>query len=321
MPFDPSDATEAAEDAALAAVVLTALGHPGAERLGSGVEAQVFALGPETVVKVYRAADTEWQKRCETFVSRLAAAQPPFALPVTLETAEVDGARYAIQRRVPGRQLADVLPTLRGADRERALLSYLETAEAIGTVELAAVEPAESGPDRPFCHVLQCGPASSKAWTRFLRTWALDHLRRDEAGVREDVPALDAAVAHYETSLSLVADVTHPRLVHGDYWLENVLIGDDHRVSGVVDWGGNVLAGDPRIDLAQAIFYLDMLDGHDAGDADLLLGDAARRHGPGICEIVNLYRLHYALMYAADCKHFDPLTYRWCVRHLRAVAE
>ena len=317
MPFDPPDA---AHDNTLAAAVLRALGSPDAPLLGSGVESLVFALGSDDVVKVYRAQDTPWQERCEAFVARLAAAEPPFALPVTLHTGAVEGARYAIQRRIPGRLLAGVLPALRGAERERALLSYLDTAESIGRLDLTSDSLATPARTHPFSHLLGRGAEPSDSWPDFLRGWCLAHLRRDEAGVRKDVPALDAALARYEALLPLIADVTEPRLVHGDYWPENVLIGDDCRISGIVDWSANVLAGDPRVDLAQAIVYLDMLDGFVPADVPFLLHEATRRYGPGIEAIVELYRLHYALMYAADCKHFDPLTYRWCLRHLRSVS-
>ena len=318
MPFDPPGA---AADNAAAAGVLRQLGQPDAPLLGSGVESQVFALGPDIVVKVYRADDTEWQERCEALVTALAAAGPSFALPITLETGSVDGTRYAIQRRVPGRVFAEVLPNLRGTDRQRALLSYLDIAESIGTIDLAAVASLVPIRRHQFGHLLGRGSEPHDSWPKFLRTWALTHLHHDEPGVREDVPTLDAALSHYDSALPLVAEVTQPRLVHGDYWLENVLIGDDNRITGVVDWSGNVLAGDPRVDVAEAICYLDMLDGFDPSDIQLLRLEAARRHGATIEPIVELYRLHFALMYAADCKHYDPLTYRWCIRHLREAGR
>jgi aminoglycoside phosphotransferase (APT) family kinase protein len=144
----------------------------------------------------------------------------------------------------------------------------------------------------------------------------MSHLAHDEAGVREDVPHLDAAVARYDGALPLVANVAVPGLVHGDYWPENVLLGDDGLVSGIADWSGNVLAGDPRVDVAQSIMYLDMLDGFTHDDVALLLDEAGKRHGRDFPQIVEVYRLHFALVYAADCKRYDPLTYRWCVRHL-----
>src|SRR5688572_5747067 len=162
MPFDPPDA---AADKARAAAILRQLGQADAPLLGSGVESLVFALGPDTVVKVYRAADTAWQERCEALVGRLAAAGPPFALPLTLDVGTIDGTRYTIQRRISGRVLAEALPALRGAARTRALISYLDAAESIGRVDLAALgEPAATSSTRsassPLATSQATGPPS-----------------------------------------------------------------------------------------------------------------------------------------------------------------
>src|SRR6185503_15119791 len=39
-----------------------------------------------------------------------------------------------------------------------------------------------------------------------------------------------------------------PVPVHGDLYERHVLVGDENRVSGVIDWG-DVHAGDPAVDL------------------------------------------------------------------------
>jgi len=48
-------------------------------------------------------------------------------------------------------------------------------------------------------------------------------------------------------------EIPQPRaraaLVHGDFYARHVLVGDDRRVCGVIDWG-DVHAGDPAVDLS-----------------------------------------------------------------------
>ncbi len=46
------------------------------------------------------------------------------------------------------------------------------------------------------------------------------------------------------------------RLVHGDYFLDNVLFDDNLQVSAVLDFGAHTLAGDPRLDATSAIIFL-----------------------------------------------------------------
>jgi hypothetical protein len=45
-------------------------------------------------------------------------------------------------------------------------------------------------------------------------------------------------------------------LVHGDYFPENVILADDGRVCGVIDFGALTLIGDADLDLACAVLNL-----------------------------------------------------------------
>jgi Phosphotransferase enzyme family len=45
-------------------------------------------------------------------------------------------------------------------------------------------------------------------------------------------------------------------LVHGDYFPENVIVADDGRVCGVIDFGALTLIGDADLDLACAVLNL-----------------------------------------------------------------
>jgi Ser/Thr protein kinase RdoA (MazF antagonist) len=45
-------------------------------------------------------------------------------------------------------------------------------------------------------------------------------------------------------------------LVHGDYFPENVMVADDGRICGVIDFGALTLIGDADVDLACAVLNL-----------------------------------------------------------------
>ncbi|MDQ3700184.1 MAG: phosphotransferase [Chloroflexota bacterium] len=71
------------------------------------------------------------------------------------------------------------------------------------------------------------------------------------------------AVANFlEREVALVADVPLAKLVHGDYFAENVFVeqaGAGWRVSGVIDFSDLTLPGDPRLDLTSAVLFLEEL--------------------------------------------------------------
>ena len=68
------------------------------------------------------------------------------------------------------------------------------------------------------------------------------------------------------------ADDADVAIVHGDYRLDNLLIGDDDQMRAVVDWEMSTL-GDPLTDLALLLVY-DRL-------SDVAGGGGRRRRQPG----------------------------------------
>lgn len=76
-----------------------------------------------------------------------------------------------------------------------------------------------------------------------------------------------------------------PAIVHGDYRLDNALVGADDRIHAVLDWEMSTV-GDPLTDLALLILYAE----YSAGDDDGPLSNAGSAAGyPSTDEIVARY--------------------------------
>ena len=104
------------------------------------------------------------------------------------------------------------------------------------------------------------------------------------------------------------------RLVHGDYFLDNVLFDDNLQVSAVLDFGAHTLAGDPRLDATSAIIFL----GLEPAMKTLAASRMSRRWprssmGTAILLLKDIYDLYYAI-YFANTKLTMPGNYDWCVR-------
>jgi aminoglycoside phosphotransferase (APT) family kinase protein len=129
---------------------------------------------------------------------------------------------------------ADQLAPL-GEERTRnAVLSLVDT-----LVELHAVDPAEVG--------LEDFGRPEGFLDRQLRRWGkqLDASRnRELAGIDELHAALGRSLP---TSPA-------PAVVHGDYRLDNVLIGADDKIKAILDWEMSTL-GDPLTDLGLLVMY------------------------------------------------------------------
>jgi aminoglycoside phosphotransferase (APT) family kinase protein len=176
-------------------------------------------------------------KREHRVISALHPTDVPVPGPVLLcEDEEVLGSPFYVMEFVAGTpyRTADQLAPL-GPERTRgAVLSLVDT-----LVELHAVDPAEVG--------LADFGRPEGFLDRQLRRWGkqLDASRnRDLAGIDE----LHATLGRR------LPDSPAPAVVHGDYRLDNVLIGEDDRINAVLDWEMSTL-GDPLTDLGLLVMY------------------------------------------------------------------
>jgi len=122
------------------------------------------------------------------------------------------------------------------------------------------------------------------------------------------VPQLDRLLTEFRTRLLPMLTIQTKSLVHGDYFPGNVFIDDTLQVYAVGDFGYSTVVGDPRMDVAGAIVFLEVVEGYQPADTQLLLQHGARRPDRVSAEIIELYRLYYSL-YFSHCKHDDPKTY------------
>ncbi|MDQ1039722.1 aminoglycoside phosphotransferase (APT) family kinase protein [Streptomyces sp. V3I8] len=172
---------------------------------------------------------------------RVISALHPTAVPVpgTLllcEDVEVLGAPFYVMDFVEGTpyRTAEQLAPL-GPERTRgAVLGLVDTLVELHAVDPAAVGLADFGRPEGFLD-------------RQLRRWGkqLDASRnRELAGIDELHAALGRELPHSPA----------PTVVHGDYRLDNVLIGEDDRITAVLDWEMSTL-GDPLTDLGLLVMY------------------------------------------------------------------
>ncbi|MFF4708182.1 phosphotransferase family protein [Streptomyces sp. NPDC001288] len=176
-------------------------------------------------------------KREHRVISALYPTEVPVPRPVLLcEDTEVLGAPFYVMEFVPGTpyRTADQLVPL-GPERTRdAVLSLVDT-----LVELHAVDPEEVG--------LADFGRPEGFLNRQLRRWGkqLDASRnRELAGIDE---------LHATLGRRLPGSPA-PTVIHGDYRLDNVLIGDDDRINAILDWEMSTL-GDPLTDLGLLVMY------------------------------------------------------------------
>ncbi|QEV17242.1 phosphotransferase family protein [Streptomyces alboniger] len=179
-------------------------------------------------------------KREYRVIEALHPTNVPVPAPVLLGEAFEDnaaaGAPFYVMEFVDGTpyRTAEELAPLGPARTRAAVLGLVDTLVDLHAVDPAAVGLGDFGRPEGFLD-------------RQLRRWGkqLDASRnRDLAGIDE----LHAALGR-----NLPASPA-PTVIHGDYRLDNVLIGEDDRIKAILDWEMSTL-GDPLTDLGLLVMY------------------------------------------------------------------
>lgn len=291
-----------------ASLVLRHLGVGRSTWLGGGGEADVYQVDDNRVVRVWLGTPHVDLNALAQLYETLGRAGLPFATPEWLEVGAVAGIPYAVERRYRGVPLLGLLPGLGVQNRRRALRSYLDAACVLGRdVDLAWPW---------FGELLAVEPVRSESWAEFLRARAAASVRLAGERLRADVPGLDDRFATWSAALDGLPPLTRGRLVHGDFFPGNVILGSDLSVSAVVDFGLTAVSGDPLLDIAGALGYLAVRE-HRADDVTFLNDVVAQRFGD-LRAPISLYRT-YTNLYFSFTAELSPKLYRWCVAGLTAA--
>ncbi|MCQ4083297.1 phosphotransferase family protein [Streptomyces sp. RB6PN25] len=193
----------------------------------------------------------------------------PVPVPETLllcDDADVIGAPFYVMEHVDGTpyRIAAQLAAI-GPERTRGVvLALLDT-----LVDLHAVDPEAAG--------LGSFGRPDGFLERQLRRWA----KQLAASRSRELPGIDLLQERLGTSLPASGA---PTVVHGDYRLDNVLVGPDDRIRAVLDWEMSTL-GDPLTDLGLLVMYSDRLP---VENSPVATASSAPGH-PGTAELISRY--------------------------------
>ncbi|MFJ5831272.1 phosphotransferase family protein [Streptomyces sp. NPDC093089] len=181
-------------------------------------------------------------RREHRVISALAGTGVPVPTTVVLcEDESVLGAPFYVMEFADGtpyRSARELAPL--GPERTRAaVLGLVDTLVDLHAVDPAAVGLGDFGRPEGFLD-------------RQLRRWG----KQLDASRGRELPGIDEL--HAALGRALPASPP-PTVIHGDYRLDNVLIGEDDRIRAVLDWEMSTL-GDPLTDLGLLVMYSTPLD-------------------------------------------------------------
>lgn len=293
------------------AAVLRRLKIESAALLGRGMTSSLYDIGGGRVLKIHNGQqDNDYLPRLQRFSERLQSFSFPFAVPLIYEFGAVGDIHFHIERRLPGQDLAGVFPRLTTTERRSAIASFLDALPPLHSVHWP--KQAYGEPLNPWEEV------TAETWPEYLKARIEATLAHSFSDLQEDLAEVDRVVDEFYGQLSDLPAGPTKCLVHGDYFLGNVLCDERGILTAVVDFSPLTLIGDPLMDLAGAYYFCRIYDFVTAADYSFLRRQIDQRYGPQCWQQIDLYYTFYSLRFS-DCKVSDNHTYRWCLRRLRGL--
>lgn len=293
--------------------VLDRFGLDAQDQLGSGGESEVYALGADRVLRVYRGtheAARAMITQLRPLYASWSGARIGLQVPLIWDSGEIGGHWFTVDRRMPGQDLSSWLARAEPAARREALLGYLDAAGRMQ--RLPSPVPGHArllGED---------APRQFDSLAALLTDQLLRILPQSQERLERDVPGVTRVWDQLQEWLA--ARRGSPRLVHGDFCPPNTYVanGPDGRpvITGVGDFSPHTLHADPTMDLVGAVIFCELEPYPGAEeDARWLAGQAIERFGPDLAQALPMYRRYYGF-YFSNAHQFDPNLYAWCQRQL-----
>ncbi|MFE2317509.1 aminoglycoside phosphotransferase family protein [Streptomyces sp. NPDC059441] len=285
-------------------------GHPGARRIGAGVDGVVYRLGDGRVAKV-------WTGRPPAELTRhvyadIAQHRLPFATPEIFEVQEHEGIVVTYECELPG---VPIRGNSAHEDYERELSVHHRNALLAVLRGLASVPGTDAmrqmtvqGDDRPLWQGhdrFQCA----------LGTLVVRAVARHEAALAVHVPDFDAGVARTLNALRSLPD-SPVTAIHGDLVPPNIHTDAAGRPVAVLDFGFYATAGDPAFEAAVTAAAWDMYGPYAQEHTAELTRVFAQELGYAPAVLTD-YQAAYALT-TYDLFGLDNSDgqFRWCIEQL-----
>ncbi len=288
---------------------------PDAEAIGLGEQAAIYQLDDERALRIFKDASRDkFISEQADLLTAIRGQNLSFATPEFLEWGIIDGTLFAIEALLPGRSFLGELTRLRGVARLTAWTNYAEAVYELGRLKFQAPGFGDLYPHTAT------DPIRASTWRGYLGATIDNHLTRFHAELCLDVPHLDGTIARIHSALDRLHEPESGHLVHGDYSPGNVMIDDMHNVTAVVDWSEYCVIGDPLLDLAGSLTYLEMQAGIEPGDIGHVRSHLVDIAGDHILLPISAYRMWIALMMTSRWyRQNSQRHYSWATKLLRAV--
>lgn len=285
--------------------ILSRLGVSPKKLLGKGGEGEVYEMDTKSVVKIHGGSSREYLESLQKFQESLQKHKFSFETSQIIKISKIEGKWVTLEKRLRGISGEKVFERLKEADRKKLLVNLLKASEEISLVNFPTSDYGEIlySPNR----------INSNDWPDFLIKKLGEKSRNTRKALSRDVSDFEQKYKTLEQALTKLSNIPK-KLVHADYYLNNVLVDENLKISAVLDFSKHAVVGDWRMDIAGAVCFLGV-DVHARNYIKFMRSLVSIKYGEEMLSLVDLYTLYYSIYYS-DVYGFDPNSYTWCIGNL-----
>jgi len=280
--------------------------------LGKGMEAEVYLYENDKVLKIYnpKATLTKLQLLKQFFES-IKPDGISFKLPRIHQIIEESGRIITIEKRIEGKNIQKALSEYADEKLNDFLKNYLSVILQIRSIQIG---PKFEG--YKLLNDYDLPPSQQKDWNDFLKQSLINKQTEVEDYLSKDVVNFQNKFDRLIQILSSKYNGDYS-LIHGDFYPGNLLVNEDGKINGVIDFGMMTMYGDYLFDVALSWVLFDMYE--ELGDTVLnryleliitTLGEEVRSR---LYLYVLFYSIYSANFYSENCSDGH---YNWSVRQL-----
>ncbi|MEH6937437.1 aminoglycoside phosphotransferase family protein [Bacillus sp. JJ664] len=278
--------------------------------LGKGQEAEVYSYHQDRVFKLYQVSAFEKQKILKSFYESMNENVVNFNLPKIYEIIKEKEAVITIEKRIEGRNIQKALSNFDYDQLNAFFKQYLSTILSIKEITL---EHKIDGHKLLRDYEMRNKPAD---WNEFLKQSLIQKNKEVEMYLMKDVKDYESKYLYFLNVLSKKYEGEYD-LIHGDFYPSNLLVKDDGKINGVIDFGLMTMSGDYLFDVALSWILFDLYDELGAVKLNHYVNMIIEKIGEQVKESLFFYALYYSY-YSANffSENCSDGHYEWSVRNL-----
>ena len=293
-------------------VILQRYGLSPNELIRKGMEAEVYAIGSDTILKLYiGTTNLAYLTTLQNFYASFNQSAISYSLPYIQTVASEGDICISTERQLPGIPMSAILPTLTNRQMDSMMQAYLAAALELTNVQI----PSDFDRYKLF-DADGMSRRKNGDWHQFLTRYLTQKLTQVTYYLNKDVLNFAVKVKQLYTILAQPYTGNY-HLVHGDFFPGNILIDKMCHVTALLDFGMLTMYGDSLFDIATGWVFFDMYDELKVNIRErylsMTLETLGRRVRGNLYRYVLLYSVLSANTYSSKCTDGH---YQWCVANL-----